>query len=469
MIYELKNIDNNVYYFNSYNMLVGNKKEDVVDNKWDDRGDDWHPIDYYKETLFGKGDGAEDSNDTSDNLKIDLNLNTKCNCCCTYCFRVNGQNVNVGYDVEKAKKIIDIVFDNYYGSKIRKSGSYNFTFNISLTGEPFIDSESLWKIVYYIRDKSYNLGIMYPQIMISTNGTNISVDDIHKMIDNMKIFFFSISIDGDKSVQDKLRPMINGESSYDKILEFIQKYNSICDIKKYPLLKNKFGASVTIVPNIPEQHDIMKQIKHLISIGFSNINFQPIKKSDECWTDEEYYDIINRYIDFFKKLQTQVILNGDLKVLQACKLLSESLTQINMRYVFSSCGEIKPSQLVIDANGNIYGCDHYVGNKHYTTDFNIFNFDKQRYVEYKRNEILKRLPDNFEECSSCKYKYLCGGKGFICHVHGNKTLEMHCALQKIIFNAMLNIYEYMFRKNDYDKSKLDKYFERNKLGPYRYY
>lgn len=454
MVCECKNIDGKEYYFNPYNMMVGSTKDSVKTDQWLEEDARYHPYNWYKNTLINSG--SSDINDPSDNLILHLNLNTKCNCCCGYCFRMNGQKLDEGYDVEKAKKIVDIVF-TIYKDKIE---SKRFNISVSVTGEPFYDSDSLWEIIDYIREKcNYNYDCW--DFFIITNGTNVSDRDIERIKElNIPV---SISIDGTKEVQDKLRPMKNGESSYDHIVDFMKKMTSLTNGDYW------FDAEMTVVPLLDEQRDIMSMVEHLKNMGFKKLDFQPIKKNDEYWTDERYNDIIERYIDFYKKLQHQVIFENRFDIFKILIKLNEGLSQIDERFCYSSCGEIRTSQLIIDRNGDVYGCDHFLGNKQYKTNFNIFNFNRMDYVNYKRNRVSERTLDNFSECKECKYRYFCGGKGFICHLYGEKTIKMHCAIQKIKFNALLNIYEYLFRISDYDKKKLDDLFRKYKIANYKYY
>ncbi len=456
MIFKNTNIDGTEYFYNSDNMKIGKTEKDVVGKlRRSDNDEDIDSIEWYVRVLEGRSPVKDDP---SDALILHLNLNTRCNCKCTYCFRMNGQDLNVGYDVKKAKQIIDIVFEKYKD----KIEFENKSISVSVTGEPFMDSKSLFEIIDYIFEKGN--GYVKPwNIFIITNGTNISNEDIDKMLSYTPPIQFSISLDGCKEAHDKLRPMKNGESGFDKIADFISRYRKKC---KWNI---PIDAQMTVVPLVKEQYDLYENIKALNNIGVNTVDVQPIKKANEYWTDERYNDVIERFIKFYERLQKEIILNNNFKALKYVSKISGMITQIHQRYVYSSCGEIRPSQLIIDSNGDVYGCDHFLGNCNYKTKFNIFNnFSREEYFNEKVKNLRKRTLDNFESCKECKYKYLCGGKGFICHLYGSATINMHCTIKKMQYNAVINIYEYICRLCEYDNDKIDEFFKKNKIAMYNW-
>lgn len=202
MIFKNTNIDGTEYFYNSDNMKIGKTEKDVAGKlRRSDSDEDIDSIEWYVRVLEGRSPVKDDP---SDALTLHLNLNTRCNCKCTYCFRMNGQDLDVGYDVKKAKRIIDIVFEKYKD----KIEFENKSISVSVTGEPFMDSKSLFEIIDYIFEKGN--GYVKPwNIFIITNGTNISNEDIDKMLSYMPPIQFSISLDGCKEAHDKLRPMKN--------------------------------------------------------------------------------------------------------------------------------------------------------------------------------------------------------------------------------------------------------------------
>ncbi|MCD5410694.1 MAG: 4Fe-4S cluster-binding domain-containing protein, partial [Clostridiales bacterium] len=143
-----------------------------------------------------------------------LHISHDCNIRCEYCFASQGdfKGQRMLMDFDTGKKAIDFLLDN---SRSRKNLEVDF-----FGGEPLMNFEVVKQIVTYARskEKEYDKNLRFT---ITTNALSLN-EDIMKYI-NDNIYNVVLSIDGRKSVNDKMRSTINGEGTYNLIIDNITK------------------------------------------------------------------------------------------------------------------------------------------------------------------------------------------------------------------------------------------------------
>ena len=235
--------------------------------------------------------------------------------------------------------------------------------------------------------------IPYVGFWFMSNGTCSS----QRFIDFVKscnINPLLISIDGPKEVHDYNRKFYDKNGSYDEILKNIKIY-----------LQNdiKLKASVVITSRFPKPLAI---IKHLLSIGFSQIAMTPVRPGTECsFYTNNVEKLLSGYDELFDELARTAV-EADFRLFH---LLKEDLT---LAAFYSFINRIKMTkrcpfdeQLVVNGNGEIYPCQYFNGNK----DFCYGNIDDGIDESLVNHNILVTQRGN---CSECWARYLCGGTCF---------------------------------------------------------
>jgi len=185
--------------------------------------------------------------------------------------------------VETGKKAIDFV--------IEKSGPRK---NIEIDlfgGEPLMAFKAIKEIVDYGRqqEKIHNKNIRFT---MTTNATLLN-DEIMEYIDK-NMGNIVLSIDGRKSVNDKVRIRFDGSGSYESIMPKIKKMVAKRDKSKQYYVRGTFTRQNT---------DFFQDVLALANEGFDEISIEPVvlPKEHELSLREEDLPVIFKQYDMLYK------------------------------------------------------------------------------------------------------------------------------------------------------------------------
>ncbi|MCJ7687797.1 MAG: thioether cross-link-forming SCIFF peptide maturase [Clostridiaceae bacterium] len=340
-----------------------------------------------------------------------LNVIHDCNLRCKYCFADEGE-YHGARSVMSAKvgmKAIDFV--------IEKSGSRK---NIEVDlfgGEPLMVFDTIKEIVEYAKgqEKIYNKSIRFT---MTTNATLLNEEIMEYMDKNMGNIV--LSIDGRKSVNDKVRVRVDGSGSYDKILPKIKQMVDMRDKSKAYYVRGTFTR---------ENTDFFEDIKHMADLGFKEISIEPVVLPSEHELslreedlpiifeqyDKLYSDMLQRYKDGneFKFYHFNIDLKGGPCVYKR----------------ISGCGA-GHEYIAVTPDGEIYPCHQFVGNKDFLMGdiYNGMNNNKIE-KEFKEAHIY-----NKPTCRDCWAKFYCSGGCQANNFNFNGDMhipyEIGCKMQK---------------------------------------
>lgn len=362
-----------------------------------------------------------------------LNLTDSCNLACVYCF-VQQQPNFMTFQI--AKDGVDWLAANLnwwreYIHDPQFKGSITY-----FGGEPTLMwDEIIVPLTAYIKET-------YPDcfdLTITTNGTLLNEERIKFLYDNQ--IYPLLSIDGVKEVQDYNRPMRDGSSGFDKLIEII------------PVLLHYFPYTTFRMTLIPDTLDkFFESYCFAENIGFQSIFFCPNDR--EQWDDnaikmlEQQIDLImaRRLINYSNGIEnifSSQIDNGFIDVLSTDILKYNHLkldTQI-ARSVFR-CG-LGTVGISIGYDGSLYGCQEqdsrtknifYIGNIYKNIDIdkhiNLLSTYHQK-AEMSNNinkslckECILKTRCSFSSCPSTAYD-----------IYNNFFIRnnIRCVLQKKIF------------------------------------
>lgn len=347
--------------------------------------------------------------------RLVLNLTNQCNLSCKYCYAEGGDYGQENYrplmSVEVMRKIIDIVYSIY------SKGVHQIQF---FGGEPLINKPVLIAAIDYIKKKAEEKNVNKPIFTMVTNG--ILIDD--EMIDlfNREFESITISLDGSKRVNDKMRVMRSGNDSvFDKVSKVVKKIHN--SEKKYYLCMEG---------TIHDEH-----INEFIECGdipsyYAMKNFNPdIIHISPIITKGK---LNSKYVDFFKKWSSLEINSGinNIKTKSVASLLY--CTKEKEKFG-NGCGAVY-TDIAIDVDGSIYPCFMFIGNEQAKIGDYHDSIEKLMDRNNHVRHNLYKANDN-EICNKCWAKPICNasyghciGARYLVNDDISKPIEDFCKISK---------------------------------------
>lgn len=367
---------------------------------------------------------------------ISLNVTQTCNMKCIYCYGGDGEYGEKGVMNQKiAYNSVDFLFKNSGDKK-----------NVRITffgGEPLLNFSLIKKVVNYAKVKATSNSKKI-SFNVITNGTMFTEEIIEYL--NQNNIGVQVSLDGNKEIQDKNRPMKNNISSFDYIIPNLRKF-----------IKSRNGnvhARATLTKYSGSKSDVSKYLKEL---GFKRIILSYVtssEKMDFSLSKKKYrniYEEIEKSAEeFLSKIKYRVLLEDNVILENLIKLFSK-------RKSYFTCGAGK-GLVSISKSGKVYPCQRFVGNDNYIIG------DSQKIDNNARKLFVLPQIKTSEVCSKCWARYLCGGNCY------QENLEMTgsisnpynstCEIIKKNIETSIYIYDNM-DKNDREFFKYKKNLIKN--------
>ncbi|WP_313134824.1 Cys-rich peptide radical SAM maturase CcpM [Anaerocolumna sp.] len=169
--------------------------------------------------------------------KITLQVTQNCNLRCAYCCYTgdkysNREHSNKTMTYEIMQKSVDFLMQHSTSSETVDLGFYG--------GEPLLEFENIKTLIAYIEQKYPYKKITYS---MTTNGTMFTDENIVFLQD--KEFNIMISLDGPKELHDINRVFVNGQGSFDKIMD-----NVLYIKNNYPDFYRRIGFNAVVAPGV---------------------------------------------------------------------------------------------------------------------------------------------------------------------------------------------------------------------------
>lgn len=324
----------------------------------------------------------------STTLNITITTTLKCNAQCIYCY-------------EKGVKQVDI-YENAEENIINFIKKYSDIKEVHLTwfgGEPLLNINFMDRLSNRLLEE----GIRFSSYII-TNGSLLSDEIINNKLQFWNVENIQITLDGTKEIYEKRKRYLQAsEGEFYKILNNISK-------------TAQKGIFIHIRLNIDSKNkeDILKLLKEIDKIYFTydNITFYPafIMGNTNALTEEEKVSYI----------KTMLLTTKNIKKLTAGTKL-HSLPRMH------SCMNGDPRSFVIDVNGNIYTCEHYVG----IENKKIGCIQEEIDLNDSRGKNI-----NFrKECEECVFLPKCYGGCDANYLNGDSP----CMIEKYLIKAYLQL------------------------------
>ncbi|NLZ33740.1 MAG: thioether cross-link-forming SCIFF peptide maturase [Clostridiales bacterium] len=356
---------------------------------------------------------AHSSMDDRDYIKaVCLNIIHGCNLRCKYCFADEGEyNGHKGVmSLETAKKAIDYV--------VKRSGPRK---NIEIDlfgGEPTLIMDTIKEIIKYAREneKKWDKNIRFT---MTTNSTILNEEMMEFMDKEMGNII--LSLDGRKSVNDKVRIKVDGSGSYDDILPNIKKMISKRTPGKTYYVRGTFTRANT---------DFYEDVMAMVNEGFREISIEPVVLPDEhplSLREEDLETIMENYDKLYEDMARRKKENKDEYTFYHFNIDLNGGPCVYKR--ISGCGA-GFEYVAITPQGEVYPCHQFVGKEEFKLG-SIYDdtYNAELGKKFKRAHIY-----NKPKCRECWAKFYCSG-GCQANNHAfngdmNIPYEIGCKMQK---------------------------------------
>ena len=307
-----------------------------------------------------------------------LILTEKCNFDCKYCFVVQRmEHKPEPMGIGTAKKAIEFFVKHASNT----ANEHNVVF---YGGEPLLNFEALEFSVEYLK-KSNNFKKL--NLSIVTNGSLVT-EEIAKFLCDNKISV-SVSLDGFKEIDNKMRIYPSGEGTFDDT------------IRGFKLLKNigcNVGISCTIgIHNVDELEEITEYFINDLGVKRIGFNLMHIEESSPFHVPMDY--ATEKMIKAFEIAREKGVYLDP--IMKHIKPFVERKLHL---YDCTGCGQ----ELTITPDGSVGPCHAFIGNQKFFKG-NIYDENYDPHKDKVFREWSKRSPINMENCLDCSKISICGG------------------------------------------------------------
>lgn len=315
--------------------------------------------------------------------KIELYLAEACNLRCRYCYVNENRALNNGLmPWEVARQAIDYAF-----RRAGRADTVNITF---FGGEPLLNKPVLRQAIQY----SQELGRVQGKRVTYSMTTNATLLD-DEIIGYIKRYNFGlmVSLDGPKEIQDAMRPLANGQGSFDL---------ATANIKRLMAQRRSVTVRCTLSNRCLDRPAI---VDFLEGFGFTRVAMS------RCLGTAEHlgpYDIgpkenatLRAQDDFFiDRLIAQLARGERIRFNPWAAAVRNIHDKENRRM---RCG-VGRGCTTVGIDGRLYPCHRYVGMQAYVLGDIRTGIDRGRFADYLRGYFKTR-----QKCETCWALNLCGG------------------------------------------------------------
>lgn len=340
-----------------------------------------------------------------------------CNMACKYCYLEN--KTKDEWSEFDALETLKYAVEKFHHNNV-------IPFNISLHGGEVttLNKKDFENVIKYIYEYYKN-----NKKLIESNGFKIgnphiktNLYNLDKHIDTIKKYEVSISgsIDLPLDIHDQYRVTKGGKATFDRILKNIKMLENLPNKKKVSttIFKEHFNLD-KIVRDIRFLHEKtclnMNDFNFMIGFDYnSNGILHPI-------SEEEQVELFTRMHEEFDGTELDEGVNG------------AWFNEFGPDYCTNctNCGE---KFFLLEKNGDIYSCVRGQKNPNFYYG-NIYKNDVEEIMNNAKEKILinhRKVGFN-EECSKCKYLYICKtGCPFVKNIYNNNK-SYTCKLQQELY------------------------------------
>lgn len=324
-----------------------------------------------------------------------------CNARCSYCFEKRTSKNRMNRDTEKAVKSFITSISEKFGAK-----------NIAIAwfgGEPLLEKEIIRRISQYVIEA---VGKDHYNASITTNGSLID-DDTIELFKECKITNLQITLDGLEEEYNRVKNYVQPQKfNYQSVISNIEK---CC----------KNGIFVTIRLNISKDN------YNDVRLVFSELEerFREYKKHMHFYVFPIMGDKEDPSLYLFDSPKLKEDMGEIYK--QLFKLgYKNSYNALGLKARPVHCSAFKYHSYSIDPSGDIFRCEHHLGQKEWAVG-NVFNGINEESPVFKY-WIDSKIP---KKCETCKILPMCQGG---CTIAKGTNLD-NCSMQLLTLDTSLDL------------------------------
>lgn len=315
-----------------------------------------------------------------------LNVAHDCNLRCRYCFAEQGDfgGGRMLMPLNVAKSAIDFLIAH-------SAGRHNLELDF-FGGEPLMNFDVVKQTVAYARsqEKQYNKNFRFT---ITTNGLLLNSENIDFI--NREMSNCILSLDGRKSVNDRLRVRVNGSGSYDTVVPKFQEL-----VKRRPPELDYYVRGTFSTYNL----DFCEDIRHFLDLGFDRISVEPVvsdKKLDYSIQEEDLPRVFEEYDRLSQMIIEREKAGKGFQFFHFMVDLNQGPCAIK-RLRGCSCGN---EYVAVTPSGDIYPCHQFVGNSEWKMGSVLSDtLDADIKERFALTNVYSK-----PECKNCWAKFYCSG------------------------------------------------------------
>lgn len=314
-----------------------------------------------------------------------LTVSQTCNLACTYCYAAGGSfggpDTRMGWDV--ARRAIDALI-----AATPPGGAVKIAF---MGGEPAIARDLIRQAVDHARRRAAARAVSVG-FSTTTNATLVTAEDAAFLAEHR--FAVTVSIDGARAANDRLRPARGGAGSFDRVAQ------GVAHLARHAG-RIALSARVTATPH---NLDLAETMTALGAMGFTSVGVSPMIASPTGRGALAAAD--------FETLLAQMMACGEAWMAATLEgghhpfaNLATALTELHRGQPRShGCGAAR-DYLALDAAGNYSACHRFVNDDAGAMGSLGNGIDHGR----RRSFLAARAVEAQAPCATCWARRLCGG------------------------------------------------------------
>ena len=317
--------------------------------------------------------------------EVTLFPTTRCNLRCIYCYADGGTRC-VDMPWEVAEAAIEHVIAN-----ARAVGRDDFIVGFHGGGEPLVNWDLVQRATLYARRRAEEVSLDV-KIHCATNGV-MSPAQREFIAENFT--GINISFDGPDDIQDRQRPLANGDGSFPHVMETIEFFREA----GFP-----FGIRITLTEESSSRLCEIVRFIHEHCPQLDQVHVEPVWQCGRCQTTGERPPTEEQFIaDFIEAYELahdlgfSLFYSGarlDVLTNKFCAAPGDGFSVTPEGFV-SSCFEVAESS---DPRADLF---HY---GRYDEDQKEFTIDRDRVARLRRLRV-----ENIPQCQDCFCKWHCAG------------------------------------------------------------
>ncbi len=319
-----------------------------------------------------------------------LNLTNQCNLSCQYCYEYGADKVATPegkpkfMDLETAKASVDFLLQQSAGRR-----RVHITF---FGGETLMNFPLLQRVVIYATERARARECSI-DFSLTTNATLLTPAIIEFLSANH--IGVTVSIDGPKDVQDKLRVFSNGRGSYDliepKVRALIQSHRT-----------RPITARVTLTSGVTDVVRIFRHLKN--DLGFHEVGFAPVTTSpDRLYAiNERGMDSVLEQFHVLADEYLESALRGEM---HGFSNVSDTLAELHQGVSKSHPCGAGLGLVGVGPSGDIAPCHRFVDSDQHAIGHISNGIDRDKQGDFLRRGNIAAKYD----CHTCWARPLCAG------------------------------------------------------------